>query len=136
MGVRKKGTDREKLHCSFCGKEQDAVRRLVAGPGVYICDECIELCNEIIAEESEQDSGGAILGELPKPPEIKQILDQYVIGQDGAKKALAVAVYNHYKRIRASSSTSEKPRLGMNGNGCAGSTASGVNTGKICARKN
>ncbi|MCB1327592.1 MAG: ATP-dependent Clp protease ATP-binding subunit ClpX [Spirochaetales bacterium] len=107
MGVRKKGTDREKLHCSFCGKEQDAVRRLVAGPGVYICDECIELCNEIIAEESEQDSGGAILGELPKPPEIKQILDQYVIGQDGAKKALAVAVYNHYKRINQNQKKSD-----------------------------
>jgi ATP-dependent Clp protease ATP-binding subunit ClpX len=99
MAVRKKGGDREKLHCSFCGKEQDAVRRLVAGPGVYICDECIELCNEIIAEETDQDTGGVLQGELPKPAEIKGILDQYVIGQDRAKKALAVAVYNHYKRI-------------------------------------
>ncbi|MBX7058266.1 MAG: ATP-dependent Clp protease ATP-binding subunit ClpX [Leptospirales bacterium] len=99
MGVKKKSGDREKLHCSFCGKEQDAVRRLVAGPGVYICDECIELCNEIIAEEGEQEQGGVLQGELPKPAEIKTILDQYVIGQDSAKKALAVAVYNHYKRI-------------------------------------
>lgn len=99
MAVRKKGGDREKLHCSFCGKEQDAVRRLVAGPGVYICDECIELCNEIIAEETDQDTSGVLQGELPKPAEIKGILDQYVIGQDRAKKALAVAVYNHYKRI-------------------------------------
>ncbi|MCR9144357.1 MAG: ATP-dependent Clp protease ATP-binding subunit ClpX [bacterium] len=99
MAVRKKSGDREKLHCSFCGKEQDAVRRLVAGPGVYICDECIELCNEIIAEETDQDTGGVLQGELPKPTEIKSILDQYVIGQDRAKKALAVAVYNHYKRI-------------------------------------
>ncbi|MCB1327922.1 MAG: ATP-dependent Clp protease ATP-binding subunit ClpX, partial [Leptospiraceae bacterium] len=101
MASRKKGSDKEKLHCSFCGKEQDSVRRLVAGPGVYICDECIELCNEIIAEEGEQESGTAgVLQELPRPVEIKKILDEYVIGQDEAKKALAVAVYNHYKRIQ------------------------------------
>ncbi len=99
MAVRKKGGEKEKLHCSFCGKEQDQVKRLVAGPGVYICDECIELCNEIIAEEQEQDTGGTVLTDLPRPAEIKEILDQYVIGQDTAKKALAVAVYNHYKRI-------------------------------------
>tara|TARA_Y100001937_G_scaffold61180_5_gene83810 strand:- start:12489 stop:13778 length:1290 start_codon:yes stop_codon:yes gene_type:complete len=101
MASRKKGSDKEKLHCSFCGKEQDSVRRLVAGPGVYICDECIELCNEIIAEEGEQETGAAgVLQELPRPVEIKKILDEYVIGQDEAKKALAVAVYNHYKRIQ------------------------------------
>ncbi|MCB1140043.1 MAG: ATP-dependent Clp protease ATP-binding subunit ClpX [Leptospiraceae bacterium] len=101
MASRKKGSDKEKLHCSFCGKEQDSVRRLVAGPGVYICDECIELCNEIIAEEGEQESGTAgVLQELPRPVEIKKILDEYVIGQEEAKKALAVAVYNHYKRIQ------------------------------------
>tara|TARA_B100001939_G_scaffold348121_1_gene372822 strand:+ start:15291 stop:16586 length:1296 start_codon:yes stop_codon:yes gene_type:complete len=101
MASRKKGSDKEKLHCSFCGKEQDSVRRLVAGPGVYICDECIELCNEIIAEEGEQEAGTAgVLQELPRPVEIKKILDEYVIGQDEAKKALAVAVYNHYKRIQ------------------------------------
>ncbi len=99
MAVRKKSGDREKLHCSFCGKEQDSVRRLVAGPGVYICDECIELCNEIIAEEGDQEGGGVLQGELPRPAEIRDILDQYVIGQERAKKALAVAVYNHYKRI-------------------------------------
>lgn len=104
MAVRKKGGEREKLHCSFCGKEQDSVKRLVAGPGVYICDECIELCNEIIAEEYEQESGGVLVGDLPKPTEIKGILDQYVIGQDGAKKALSVAVYNHYKRINQNAS--------------------------------
>ncbi|MCE9598093.1 MAG: ATP-dependent Clp protease ATP-binding subunit ClpX [Spirochaetia bacterium] len=99
--MKKKTADRERLHCSFCGKEQDSVKRLVAGPGVYICDECIELCNEIIAEEGETDrSVSAATGaELPRPSEIKKILDQYVIGQDGAKKALSVAVYNHYKRI-------------------------------------
>ena len=104
MAVRKKGAEREKLHCSFCGKEQDSVKRLVAGPGVYICDECIELCNEIIAEEYEQETGGVLVGDLPKPTEIKGILDQYVIGQDSAKKALAVAVYNHYKRINQNAS--------------------------------
>ncbi len=104
MAVRKKGGEREKLHCSFCGKEQDSVKRLVAGPGVYICDECIELCNEIIAEEYEQETGGVLVGDLPKPTEIKTILDQYVIGQDAAKKALAVAVYNHYKRINQNAS--------------------------------
>ena len=107
MAVRKKGTDREKLHCSFCGKEQDAVKRLVAGPGVYICDECIELCNEIIAEETEQEVEGTLIGDLPKPIEIKQILDSYVIGQDQAKKSLAVAVYNHYKRINQNSRKNE-----------------------------
>jgi len=90
---------REKLHCSFCGKGQDEVRRLVAGPGVYICDECISLCNEIIAEEPVGEENTTTVGEVPKPMEIKKILDQYVIGQEVAKKALSVAVYNHYKRI-------------------------------------
>lgn len=99
MATRKKGPDREKLHCSFCGKEQDSVRRLVAGPGVYICDECIELCNEIIAEEVSEITGNVLEGVLPTPKEIKENLDLYVIGQDEAKRALSVAVYNHYKRI-------------------------------------
>ncbi|MFH5836689.1 ATP-dependent Clp protease ATP-binding subunit ClpX [Proteiniclasticum sp. C24MP] len=90
--------DKNLLKCSFCGKSQDQVKRLIAGPGVYICDECIELCSEIVAEEltekSEQD-----FTKLPKPQEIKAHLDQYVIGQESAKKSLSVAVYNHYKRI-------------------------------------
>lgn len=90
--------DKGQLKCSFCGKLQDQVKKLVAGPGVYICDECIELCNEIIEEELSEDLGYDI-GEIPKPKEIMTILDQYVIGQDQAKKSLAVAVYNHYKRI-------------------------------------
>lgn len=90
--------ERGQLKCSFCGKTQDQVRKLVAGPGVYICDECIELCNEIIEEELAEDFGFEI-GDIPKPQEIKDILDQYVIGQEKAKKILAVAVYNHYKRI-------------------------------------
>ena len=92
--------DRKQLKCSFCGKTQDQVRRLVAGPGVYICDECIELCQEIIEEEFE-DASELELKDIPKPKEIKEVLDQYVIGQEDAKKTLSVAVYNHYKRINS-----------------------------------
>jgi len=90
--------DRKQLKCSFCGKSQDQVKRLIAGPNVYICDECIELCQEIIQEEFNE-SFDIDKSEIPKPREIKEILDQYVIGQEHAKKALSVAVYNHYKRI-------------------------------------
>jgi ATP-dependent Clp protease ATP-binding subunit ClpX len=86
------------LKCSFCGKYQDQVKRLIAGPGVYICDECIELCNEIITEELDEDAEEN-LRDVPKPKEIKEFLDQYVIGQERAKKILSVAVYNHYKRV-------------------------------------
>jgi len=89
-----------KLQCSFCGKSQDDVRKLIAGPTVYICDECIELCNDIIADELEEERGKE-LGDVPKPAEIKAILDQYVIGQERPKRTLSVAVYNHYKRINA-----------------------------------
>jgi ATP-dependent Clp protease ATP-binding subunit ClpX len=89
-----------KLVCSFCGKSQDEVRKLIAGPTVYICDECIELCNEIIAEECEQEDHRKRGASLSKPHEIKSFLDQYVVGQDRAKKMLSVAVYNHYKRIQ------------------------------------
>jgi ATP-dependent Clp protease ATP-binding subunit ClpX len=92
------GDEKGQLKCSFCGKLQDQVKKLVAGPGVYICDECIELCNEIIEEELNEDVGFE-LGDIPKPREIKDILDQYVIGQEKAKISLSVAVYNHYKRI-------------------------------------
>jgi ATP-dependent Clp protease ATP-binding subunit ClpX len=91
--------EKKQLKCSFCGKTQEQVKRLVAGPGVYICDECIELCSEIIEEEFEDARVDAELNDIPKPAEIKEILDQYVIGQESAKKSLAVAVYNHYKRI-------------------------------------
>ena len=90
-----------KLQCSFCGKSQDDVRKLIAGPTVYICDECIELCNDIIAEEWEQEKKSKVVGQLPKPSEIKTFLDHYVVGQERAKKTLAVAVHNHYKRINA-----------------------------------
>ncbi|MGV7928406.1 MAG: ATP-dependent Clp protease ATP-binding subunit ClpX [Spirochaetota bacterium] len=95
----KKKEGNEKLSCSFCGKSQEIVKKLVAGPGVYICDECIELCNEIVSEDWESNSIEKNFGNLPKPHQIKEILDQYVIGQELAKKTLAVAVYNHYKRI-------------------------------------
>ena len=87
------------LVCSFCGKSQDEVRKLIAGPTVYICDECIDLCNDIIAEEIDHDENLSSSSNVPKPTEIKRVLDQYVIGQERAKKILAVAVHNHYKRI-------------------------------------
>ncbi len=89
------------LFCSFCGKNQDEVRKLIAGPSVYICDECIELCNDIIAEENEREAITRRKSTIPKPCEIKEALDEYVIGQDRAKKILSVAVHNHYKRVDA-----------------------------------
>ena len=96
------GESSDLFKCNFCGKSQKQVKKLIAGPGVYICDECIGLCNEIIEEEfPEPSDGGTLVTELPKPREIRDFLDTYVIGQDGAKKALSVAVYNHYKRIQA-----------------------------------
>src|SRR5689334_23970855 len=98
--MAKHGDDRSgNLVCSFCGKSQDEVRKLIAGPTVYICDECIDLCNDIIAEECDQEEGLTSTSAVPKPAEIKKVLDQYVIGQERAKKILAVAVHNHYKRI-------------------------------------
>lgn len=99
--------EKKQLKCSFCGKTQEQVKRLVAGPGVYICDECIELCSEIIEEEFEEAKADAELSDIPKPKEIKEILDQYVIGQEAAKRSLAVAVYNHYKRINTDVKTGE-----------------------------
>ncbi len=98
--TRKKDDRGGELVCSFCGKSQDEVKKLIAGPTVYICDECIELCNDIIAEEFEKEEA-AKLSSVPKPSEIKQAIDDYVIGQERAKKILSVAVYNHYKRIES-----------------------------------
>ncbi len=95
------GESGDLLKCSFCGKSQKQVKKLIAGPGVYICDECIDLCNEIIEEEFSEGTEVGLLEELPKPHAIRAFLDGYVIGQTGAKKALAVAVYNHYKRVQA-----------------------------------
>ncbi len=97
----KKGSSEKVLYCSFCGKNQHEVRKLIAGPSVFICDECIELCNDIIRDEAQADAApGALAGGLPTPAEIRGILDNYVIGQEAAKRGLAVAVYNHYKRLR------------------------------------
>ena len=88
------------VRCSFCGKAQESVKKIVAGPGVYICDECVDLCNSIIdAELYEEDAGYELTKDIPSPKQIKEILDEYVIGQEDAKKSLSVAVYNHYKRI-------------------------------------
>jgi ATP-dependent Clp protease ATP-binding subunit ClpX len=101
------GESGDLLKCSFCGKTQKQVKKLIAGPGVYICDECIELCNEIIIEELEETSSLG-LAELPKPQEIYEFLDQYVVGQDRAKKSLSVAVYNHYKRVQSGESKREE----------------------------
>jgi len=95
------------LVCSFCNRTQEEVRKLIAGPSVYICDECIELCNDIIAEELEQGGSPAAGTSIPKPKEIKEFLDQYVIGQDYAKRVLSVAVHNHYKRLESKTSNSE-----------------------------
>ncbi|NPB09473.1 MAG: ATP-dependent Clp protease ATP-binding subunit ClpX [Thermodesulfobacteria bacterium] len=99
--MSRKGSKGGDLHCSFCGKSQHEVRKLIAGPAVYICDECIELCNDIIAEEYEREEGSQKRESIPKPSEIKAFLDQYVVGQEKAKKILSVAVHNHYKRIES-----------------------------------
>jgi ATP-dependent Clp protease ATP-binding subunit ClpX len=95
------------LYCSFCGKSQHEVKKLIAGPSVFICDECIDLCNDIIRDEAVAEQGGKTARDLPTPLEIRGILDQYVIGQDHAKKILAVAVYNHYKRLRHQKNTDD-----------------------------
>jgi ATP-dependent Clp protease ATP-binding subunit ClpX len=104
---RTRTDDGKLLYCSFCGKSQHEVRKLIAGPSVFVCDECVELCNDIIREELE-DRADKSRDKLPKPTEIKQVLDEYVIGQERAKKVLAVAVYNHYKRLQTRGSNKAK----------------------------
>jgi ATP-dependent Clp protease ATP-binding subunit ClpX len=102
-----KGEGDRLLYCSFCGKSQHEVRKLIAGPSVFICDECVELCNDIIREEIQDKAAGGLGSRLPTPQEIKSTLDDYVIGQEQAKKILAVAVYNHYKRLETRSKNSD-----------------------------
>ncbi len=115
------------LYCSFCGKSQHEVRKLIAGPSVFICDECVDLCNDIIREEIQESTTEGSSEKLPKPHEISAILDQYVIGQRRAKKVLAVAVYNHYKRLRVGTKTKEKEpvELGKSNILLVGPTGSG-----------
>jgi ATP-dependent Clp protease ATP-binding subunit ClpX len=103
-----KSEDGKLLYCSFCGKSQHEVRKLIAGPSVFICDECVDLCNDIIREEVSEDTAEDDAQRLPKPHEIKETLDDYVIGQERAKKVLSVAVYNHYKRLRSGDSKTVK----------------------------
>jgi ATP-dependent Clp protease ATP-binding subunit ClpX len=124
----KKGTSSEKvLYCSFCGKSQHEVKKLIAGPSVFICDECIELCNDIVRDEIPAPAPAARAGksDLPVPSEIKASLDQYVIGQDVAKRTLAVAVYNHYKRLRHMSTTKDSVELSKSNILLIGPTGSG-----------
>ncbi len=116
--------DKRQLKCSFCGKNQDQVRRLIAGPNVYICDECVELCDEIIQEEMEDIVEDSSIS-LPKPKEMMEILNDYVIGQEKAKKSLSVAVYNHYKRIGGKKSISKDVEIQKSNVLLLGPTGSG-----------
>ncbi len=120
-----KKTGEKLLYCSFCGKSQHEVKKLIAGPSVFICDECIELCNDIIRDEAATEQGGKGASDLPTPPEIRAILDQYVIGQDQAKKILAVAVYNHYKRLRHHQKATDDVELAKSNILLIGPTGSG-----------
>lgn len=122
----KNGDDGEKLlYCSFCGKSQHEVRKLIAGPSVFVCDECVELCNDIIREEVQEKSAVAKGSKLPTPHEINQILDEYVIGQKKAKRVLAVAVYNHYKRLEVEKGTGNDVELSKSNILLIGPTGSG-----------
>ncbi len=122
---RKESGSSKLLYCSFCGKSQHEVRKLIAGPSVYICDECVDLCNDIIREEIQEVMPKRDGNELPTPQEIRNNLDDYVIGQDHAKKVLAVAVYNHYKRLRNADKTADGIELGKSNILLIGPTGSG-----------
>ena len=128
MTTKEKGSYNSTLHCNFCGKSQKEVKKLIAGPSVYICDECIELCNDIIFEDSMKSTSKASLDNVPKPHEIKAHLDNYVIGQDRAKKIISVAVHNHYKRVshgQASKGRKDDIELAKSNILLAGPTGSG-----------
>ena len=120
-----KGDDGKLLYCSFCGKSQHEVRKLIAGPSVFICDECVDLCNDIIREEVQEETGDSGDERLPKPQEIKTTLDDYVIGQERAKRVLSVAVYNHYKRLGSQGRSREEVELGKSNILLIGPTGSG-----------
>jgi ATP-dependent Clp protease ATP-binding subunit ClpX len=120
-----KGDDGKLLYCSFCGKSQHEVRKLIAGPSVFICDECVDLCNDIIREEVQEEAAETASERLPKPDEIKNTLDDYVIGQERAKRVLSVAVYNHYKRLRKGSQSKDDVELGKSNILMIGPTGSG-----------
>ena len=115
------------LYCSFCGKSQHEVRKLIAGPSVFICDECVDLCNDIIREEVQESGSDTTQENLPVPQEINTILDEYVIGQARAKKVLSVAVYNHYKRLRHTQGRAHE------GRGAGAGDDNREHTGKIAA---
>ena len=126
MADKKSGSSEKLLYCSFCGKSQHEVRKLIAGPSVFICDECIDLCNDIIRDEIGGDTAARMeKGELPTPREIAEILDQYVIGQSAAKRILAVAVYNHYKRLRHPARSNDDVELAKSNILLIGPTGSG-----------
>jgi ATP-dependent Clp protease ATP-binding subunit ClpX len=124
MSDKKPGSEKQ-LYCSFCGKSQHEVKKLIAGPSVFICDECIDLCNDIIRDETAAEHGGKSAGDLPTPKEICAILDQYVIGQEPAKRILSVAVYNHYKRLRHQQHGNEDVELAKSNILLIGPTGSG-----------
>ena len=123
--VEKKGSSEKLLYCSFCGKSQHEVKKLIAGPSVFICDECIDLCNDIIRDDATAEEPGKASRDLPVPAEIRAVLDQYVIGQERAKKILSVAVYNHYKRLRGETQGKDDVELAKSNILLVGPTGSG-----------